>query len=128
MTFINNVESNFKTLQKLDLIIRDIENLMVSMKDDELLQVYRRTINLELASAVVEILDAKAIIYALHPDLIDQSQDHSPFDEQFYKNYVQKISQSKTGIFQIQIYLNNCKRFMHHQKTMSNLVFFNGSD
>ena len=82
-----------KTLQKLDLIIRDIENLMVSMKDDELLQVYRRTINLELASAVVEILDAKAIIYALHPDLINQIQNNSPFDAQFYKQYVQKISQ-----------------------------------
>ena len=62
-----------KTLQKLDLIIRDIENLMVSIKDDECLKAYRRTINLELASANIELLDALAIIYALHPDLIDQT-------------------------------------------------------
>ena len=82
-----------KTLQKLDLIIRDIENLMVSMKDDELLQVYRRTINLELASAVVEILDAKAIIHALYPQLIDQIDQDPRFDAQFYQQYVQKISQ-----------------------------------
>ena len=79
-----------KTLQKLDLIIRDIENLMVSMKDDELLQVYRRTINLELASAMVEILDAKAIIYALYPLLIDQIDQDPRFDAQFYQSYVQK--------------------------------------
>ncbi|WP_313044240.1 hypothetical protein [Acinetobacter sp.] len=57
------------------------------MKDDEVLQNYRRTINLEIASAVAEILDAKAIIYALHPELIliTSSLDHT-----FYKNYVKK--------------------------------------
>ena len=90
MTFINNVESNFKTLQKLDLIIRDIENLMVSMKDDELLQVYRHTINLELASANIELLNALAIIYALYPLLIDQIDQDPRFDAQFYQSYVQK--------------------------------------
>ncbi len=60
---------------------------MFSMKDDEVLQNYRRTINLEIASAVAEILDAKAIIYALHPELIliTSSLDHT-----FYKNYVKK--------------------------------------
>ena len=79
-----------KTLQKLDLIIRDIENLMVSMKDDELLQVYRHTINLELASANIELLNALAIIYALYPLLIDQIDQDPRFDEQFYKSYVQK--------------------------------------
>lgn len=79
-----------KTLQKLDLIILDIESLMVSLKDDELLQVYRRTINLELASAMVEILDAKAIIYALYPLLIDQIDQDPRFDAQFYQKHVQK--------------------------------------
>ncbi len=43
---------------------------MVSMKHDPLLSSHRRTINLELATAVTELLDSKAVIYALHPELI----------------------------------------------------------
>ena len=74
-------------LDQLDAIILELERLMLSMKDDELLQYHRRTINLEIASSITEILDAKAIIYALHPELISIS---SSFDHIFYKNYVKK--------------------------------------
>ena len=74
-------------LAHLDAIILELERLMVSMKDDELLQYHRRTINLEIASAVAEILDAKAIIYALHPELIPIT---SSVKHTFYKNYVKK--------------------------------------
>ncbi|UUS58906.1 MULTISPECIES: hypothetical protein [unclassified Acinetobacter] len=84
-------------LAHLDAIILELERLMVSMKDDELLQYHRRTINLEIASAVAEILDAKAIIYALHPELILIT---SSFDHTFYKKS-KKISQLKTGILRI---------------------------
>ncbi|OTG77622.1 hypothetical protein B9T33_14860 [Acinetobacter sp. ANC 5054] len=82
--------STLENVKKLVQIFAEIESLMVSLKDDEYLKAYRRTINLELASANGEILDALAIIYALHPDLIHQTQNNYPFDEQFYKTYVQK--------------------------------------
>ena len=74
-------------LDQLDAIILELERLMVSMKDDEVLQNHRRTINLEIASSIAEILDAKAIIYALHPEFIPIT---SSFDHTFYKNYVKK--------------------------------------
>ena len=74
-------------LAHLDAIILELERLMASMKDDELLQYHRRTINLEIATSIAEILDAKAIIYALYPELISIS---SSFDHIFYKNYVKK--------------------------------------
>lgn len=74
-------------LDQLDAIILELERLMVSMKDDEVVQNHRRTINLEIASAIAEILDTKAIIYALQPELIPIT---SSFDHTFYKNYVKK--------------------------------------
>lgn len=74
-------------LAHLDAIILKLERLMLSMKDDELLQYHRRTINLEIATSIAEILDAKAIIYALHPELIPIT---SSFDNTFYKDYVKK--------------------------------------
>ena len=81
------LKTSLDKLCQLDAIILELEHLMVSMKDDELLQNHRRTINLEIASAVAEILDAKAIIYALHPELIPIT---SSFDHAFYKKYVKK--------------------------------------
>lgn len=80
-------ESALDKLDQLDAIILELERLMLSMKDDELLQYHRRTINLEIASSITEILDAKAIIYVLHPELIPIT---SSFDHIFYKNYVKK--------------------------------------
>ena len=74
-------------LDQLDAIILELERLMVSMKDDELLQYHRRTINLEIATSIAEILDAKAIIYALHPELIPIT---SSVKHTLYKNYVKK--------------------------------------
>lgn len=74
-------------LDQLDAIILELERLMVSMKNDELLEYHRRTINLEIASSIAEILDAKAIIYALHPELIPIT---SSVNHTFYKNYLKK--------------------------------------
>ncbi len=71
---------------------------MFSMKNDELLEYHRRTINLEIASSIAEILDAKAIIYALHPELIPIT---SSVNHTFYKNYVKKNIPVKTGILRI---------------------------
>ncbi|WP_180065592.1 MULTISPECIES: hypothetical protein [unclassified Acinetobacter] len=79
------------------------------MKDDEVLQNYRRTINLEIASSIAEILDAKAIIYALHPELISIS---SSFDHIFYKNYVKKnIPVKNLGYFEYRSGYTTAKDF-----------------
>ncbi|MGE8683707.1 MAG: hypothetical protein ACN6OV_04350 [Acinetobacter sp.] len=56
--------STLENVKKLIQIFAEIESLMVSLKDDECLKAYRRTINLELASANIELLDALAIIYS----------------------------------------------------------------
>ncbi len=113
-SILNSASDN---LNQIDCIISKLESLMVSMKHDPLLSSHRRTINLELAAAVTELLDSKAVIYALHPQLIPIS---SVFDHSFYKSYVKKISQLKTGILMIKF-----RKFMHLQTRMHNLVFFN---
>ena len=83
-SILNSASDN---LNQIDCIISKLESLMISMKHDPLLSSHRRTINLELATAVTELLDSKAVIYALHPELIPIS---SVFDYSFYKSYVKK--------------------------------------
>lgn len=83
-SILNSASDN---LNQIDCIISKLESLMISMKHDPLLSSHRRTINLELAAAVTELLDSKAVIYALHPQLIPFS---SVFDYSFYKSYVKK--------------------------------------
>ncbi len=71
---------------------------MVDMRYDDLLHTYRRTINLEIASAIAELLDTKAVIFCAISKF-DPTRRSSAFNHDFYKKIcAKKISQSKTGI------------------------------
>ena len=86
---MNALNTTQLKVTQLNRLIAELEQLMVDMKNDDLLHSYRRTINLEIASAITELLDIKAVIFALYPNLIPQDSP-SAFNHAFYKRYVQK--------------------------------------
>lgn len=86
---MNTLNTTQLKVTQLNRLIAELEQLMVDMKNDDLLHTYRRTINLEIASAIAELLDTKAVIFALYPNLIPQDSP-STFNHDFYKKYVQK--------------------------------------
>ncbi|RKG33952.1 hypothetical protein [Acinetobacter tianfuensis] len=86
---MNTLNTTQLKITQLNRLIFKLEQLMVDIKNDDLLHTYRRTINLEIASAITELLDTKAIIFALYPNLIPQDPPSS-FNHAFYKKYVQK--------------------------------------